>query len=111
MHLRSLLQKISIGIVLTFVITYGGYKLYPIISGPKIEIISSEKDEVTGGKMIKIKGNVLRAKEVRIFDREISLDPNGYFEENIISQDIFTNIVITATDKYGRVVTEKYFVE
>ena len=115
MHLRNILQKIIISVVILFIVIYGGYKLYPIVSGPKIEIISTEKskakDDKANSKLLTIKGRVLRAKEIKIFDRKISVTPDGYFEENIVAQDIFTNIVITAKDKYGRVTTEKYFVQ
>lgn len=113
MQLRNILQKIIIFVVILFIVIYGGYKLYPIVSGPKIEIISTEKSKDTkvDSKLLTIKGRVLRAKEIKIFDREISVTPDGYFEENIVAQDIFTNIVITAKDKYGRVTTQKYFVQ
>jgi hypothetical protein len=111
MYLRSILLKILVSIILLFIVSYGAYKLYPIVSGPKIEIISPQKGEVVATNIIKIKGRVLRAKEVKIYDREISLDPNGYFEENVVRQDLFTNIVISAKDKYGRVKIEKYFVQ
>lgn len=115
MYLRNILQKIIISVIILFIVIFAGYKLYPIISGPKIEIISTEKSKaenaVAGNELIIIKGRVLRAKEIKIFDRKINVDPKGYFEEEVVSQDMFTNIIITAKDKYGRVVTEKYFVQ
>lgn len=111
MYLRNILIKIIWGVVLVFIFSYAGYKLYPLISGPKIEISTPIKGDIVDGNIIKIKGRVLRAKEIKIFDREINVDPSGYFEESIVKQDTFTNIAITASDKYGRTVTEKYFVQ
>jgi hypothetical protein len=111
MYLRSLLIKILISAIVLGVLVYSSYRLYPIISGPKIKIDSPENAQVITDKIIQIKGNISRAKEVKIFDRIINLDPEGNFEENILRQDVFTDIIITAKDKYNRIVTQKIFVQ
>lgn len=111
MYLRNLLLRILIGTVVIVILGYASYRIYPLFSGPKIEITSPLKGEAITGNIIKIKGVVKRAKEVKIFDRIINLDPEGNFEEDIIKQEIYTDIVVTAKDKYGRVVTTSFFVQ
>lgn len=111
MYLRNLLIKILIGTVVTVVLSYAAYRVYPLVSGPKILITSPTKGETVIGNIIKIKGVVKRAKEVKIFDRVITLDPEGNFEEDIVKQDTYTDIIITAKDKYGRITTYKSFVQ
>jgi hypothetical protein len=93
------------------VLGYSTYRIYPLISGPKITIISPSKGEVVSSEVIKIKGIALRAKEVKVFDRIISIDPEGNFEEEIIKQHPYTDVIVTAKDKYGRIATQKLFVQ
>jgi hypothetical protein len=116
MYLRNILYKAGISVIILFVAIYAMYKLYPIIAGPKIEITSTQKSDPNAlganeGELLIVKGKVSRAKEIKIFDRKINVDSEGNFEEEIIIQDLFTKIVITAEDKYGRVVTREYSVQ
>jgi hypothetical protein len=100
-----------LAIIIAIVLGYSAYSLYPLVSGPSIEITSPKPGEKIESNVIKIKGVIKRAKEVKIFDRVISIDPEGNFEEEIVRQDAYTDIVITVKDKYGRVINKKIFAE
>ena len=54
MYLRNLLLRILIGTVITVVVGYASYRIYPLVSGPQILVTSPSKGEVTVGNIIKI---------------------------------------------------------
>lgn len=93
------------------IISYAGYKLYPLIIGPEIIIYKPSIGQNIDGNLVEISGVVLRAKTLRIFDREIIVNQKGEFSETIAKQKNYTDIILSATDRFDRVVVKKLWVE
>ncbi len=109
MPAQKLITKIFIYIFLFVLICFTSYKLYPIVSGPKI-IINSTESPNTDKSIIVVSGQILRAKKVTIMDREIVLDQNGNFREAFLSQKPYNIFYIMATDKWGRNIEKRIVV-
>lgn len=100
MYLQIILKRIFLGLFILVTLAYIIYSLIPILSGPQIVI---EKSDVEGeANLVEISGLTKRAKELKIFDRVAELDQNGRFNEIILKQDPYTEVIITATDKWGK---------
>jgi hypothetical protein len=110
MYLREILKKIFITIPIVFVVTYAGYKLYPLLSGPVITLTSPQKGEEVDS-VFTVTGKTLRADHVYIFDREIFIDKNGEFKETMIKNGLITYIKLRAVDRYGKSKTVESFVQ
>jgi hypothetical protein len=111
MYLQKLLKIILTSVLVIFIISYAGYKLYPLIKGPEIIIYTPKNGDRVSGGLVEIKGVVSRAKYIKLFDREIYTNQKGEFTEKMIKQNTYTDIIITATDRFGRTVSEKLWVE
>lgn len=83
------------------VIIYGLFRAYPLIAGVKIIINYPNNGDSVASTTFEISGQVLRAKEIKIQGRPITVDTQGNFTEILMADHPYTIIVIEATDKYG----------
>jgi hypothetical protein len=110
MYLRNLIFKIAIISFIVITLVYSGLKLKPILSGPEITIYSPQNGDDVASTTFMISGRVLRAKEIKIFDRVITVNEKGEFEERLVSFAPYTIIKISATDRFGRSDEKELFV-
>ena len=111
MYLQKLLKIISYVFFIILIVSYAGYKLYPLIIGPEIVIYKPSIGENIDGNLVEVSGMVLRAKTLKIFDREIIVNQKGEFSETIAKQKNYTDIVLSATDRFDRVTTKRLWVK
>lgn len=98
-------KKIEIGIFLfIFIIAvlYGIFRAIPLLSGPSIEIYSPKNGGNVASTTFEISGRVMRAKEITLQGKPISINTEGYFNERLVGSLPYTIIVLIATDRYGR---------
>ena len=105
MYKKSFLEKIGkwffvalIGLIMFYFST----RIYNFITGPRIEIYSPQPGQIIKEDTCIIDGNIQNAKTIRINGKEISIDQEGNFKEEIIVKSPYTLIVIDAVDKYGK---------
>ena len=92
------------------IICYSLFRLYPILRGPTIEIISPKYGEAVSTSTFEMTGIVKRAKEVKIEDRQILIDQEGNFRQNFVFVYPYTILNISATDSWGRTVNKQLLV-
>ncbi len=103
---RKRLELYGIGILLLVAILYGGFRAYPLLAGPKITLYAPHDGDIVASSTFQISGQVLRAKEITVQGRPITIDTEGRFTETLVPVSPYTIIVINATDAYGATVTK-----
>ena len=94
--------KAAIYILFIFLIfSYGVFRLYDLISGPKIQIYYPKNGELVDN-VFTVKGRVINADKIHLFDREILTDKEGLFSEVMIANENYTDIKILASNRWKK---------
>lgn len=88
--------------LLLIIFIYFIFKIFNFIYGPIITIYSPKPGEIVKSDTFNVVGNVKNARNIYLNGKEITIDENGDFKEEIISKYPYTLIVINATDKYEK---------
>lgn len=99
---REKLKVILFFLLLAFILIYFSFKIFDYFYGPKIEIFYPEPYQVLPGETFFISGKVKNARNIYLNGREIVIDQNGDFKEELILKNPYTLIVVNAVDKYDR---------
>ncbi len=100
--IRNKIMKWSLILLLIIVTGYGLFRVYPIFMGPIITINSPQDGEKVPSTTFILSGKVLRAKEIKLQGRPISIDIDGNFTETLVTHAPYTILVLEATDAYGK---------
>jgi hypothetical protein len=104
--LRKQLELYFFGGLVIVAILYGGWRAYPLLSGPEITILSPHNGDIVASTTFQVLGRVSHVKNISLQGRPIPVDKEGNFAEIIVAQSPYTVIVITATDFYDKTVTK-----
>lgn len=99
---RDRVKKRMFATFIFIILIYGSYRLYDYISGPKIRIDYPLPYQIISEDTVIIKGNIKNSKTIYLNGREINIDENGNFAEEVIIKAPYTTIAIEAIDKYGK---------
>lgn len=102
--LRKKLEIYGILMLIIVALSYGGFKAYPLIIGPRISIYNPHDGDTVSSSTFEISGQVSRVKEITLQGRPIPIATDGHFAEILIAQSPYTIIVLTATDFYGKTI-------
>lgn len=105
MYTRSFREKLKVWIFITLIILvliYFTYRIFNYISGPRIHILSPVQGEIIKEDTFILEGNVKNAKNIYVNGREIAIDEEGNFKEELIAKSPYTLITVRAIDKYGK---------
>lgn len=106
LHQESFLEKSAkwffIGL-LGIILVYFSTRIFNFITGPRIKIYSPLPGQIIKDPTFFIEGNIKNAKSININGKEISIDEEGNFKEEMIAKAPYTLIVIDAIDKYGKI--------
>lgn len=86
------------------IILYALWGSHNLISGAKIKNV----DIKSGPELTEISGNAKGAVELTLNGREISLDQDGNFRENVVLLLGYNVINISAVDKFGNTDAKNY---
>jgi hypothetical protein len=106
LDIRKKIELYFIAILVIISLCYGGFKMYPLIAGPKITIYNPHDGDTVSNKTFEISGKVSRVKEITIQGRPIPIGTDGHFAEILTAQSPYSILVITATDFYGATITK-----
>jgi hypothetical protein len=101
---RQILTVFSI-IFFLGILIYGGFKLLPIVTGPKINISSPENGAIISDTTLKIRGSTERVTRLIVNGSKVDLDKEGNFETNLAIWRGHTILVIEGYDRFGRKVS------
>ena len=86
-------------------VAYGIFRAYPLIVGAKIIVNYPSDGDTVASTTFEISGQVIRAKEIKIQGKPVTIDTEGNFSETLVASLPYTIIVLEATDKYdGKIV-------
>jgi hypothetical protein len=104
--LRKKLEVYGIVLLILVTVSYGGFRAYPLIIGPKITIYNPHDGDTVPHGTFELSGQVSRVKEITIQGRPIPIGTDGHFTEIMMAQAPYTTLIITATDFYGAAITK-----
>ena len=97
---RKQIEGGIIALLLILTVSYGVFKAYPLVTGPKIEIITPFDGDEVASTTFQISGIVTRSKEITLQGKPITIDDHGNFTETLVAYYPYTILVLVATDKY-----------
>lgn len=103
---RKKIELYGIILLVVIAISYGGFRAYPLIAGPRITIYNPHDGDTVSSGTFELSGQVSRVKEITINGRPIPIGTDGHFTEILMAQAPYTIIVISATDFYGKIITK-----
>lgn len=104
-----LAQIISSVLIAGILVTFSLYVLYQarfILTGPVVTLTESGT-EVTNERVVAVAGTARNITDITVNGRPIMTDEQGYFLENIILENGYTIVSVTARDRYGRTTTAR----
>ena len=104
--LRKRIEIISLVILVGIALLYGAFRAYPLIAGPSITLYAPHDGDIVASSTFQISGLALRAREITLQGRPITIDAEGRFVETLVAESPYTILVLVATDQYGAQVTK-----
>lgn len=99
--------RYAVGIVLLVLIGYGLVKAFPLLRGPHLSIDSPSSYTSSPDGFITISGVAHNTEAVFLNGGLLLIDPEGRFEKRLLLPSGGAILTLTATDRFGRSVTEE----
>lgn len=96
-----------IGIVLLLLLGYGLLEARHLISGPSITLAVPSDYTTFPGGFITVSGTVDNTENLSLNGGPLPIDEEGYFEKTVVYASGGGILSLTATDRFGRSVTER----
>lgn len=100
------MTRTLLGILLALFAGYGLIEGWPLLRGPKLEIVSPTNDAAVESGIITIAGKAANATALTVDGATVIPDTNGSFSETLAFPQGSSILTFTATDRFGRTVTE-----
>ncbi len=104
---KTFLKIILVIIVFLGIVGYSLYQAKNIIRGPQISLESPINGSTIATSTIAIKGSAQNVAYISLNNRQIYVDKNGTFNEQLLLAPGYNVWTIEAKDKFGRVVSKK----
>ncbi len=88
-------------------IAYGGVAAWPLIAGPELAIASPIQHQTLGGGTTAIEGRALHTETLWLNGAPLLMDEDGNFSAVLTLPSGGAILSLTATDRFGREVTER----
>lgn len=98
--------RILIGIVLALLIVYGGFKAYPILSGPALTLSSPAPYATATDGIVTIAGTAKRTETLTLNGAVLLIDEHGDFSTTLTLPPGDAILSLTARDRFGRSVSD-----
>lgn len=99
---KAFLQKGCLGLFVLAVLVFVGFKLYPLIHGPAIDVATLVNGETVSDPMIRVSGIAAFTQNLVVDGKELALAPDGSFDENLVLNPGYNVISIDGTDRFGK---------
>lgn len=100
------MTKYFIGAVLLILIVYGFIEAWPLLKGPVLYIDSPTDNAPFPGGIVNVIGRAERASTVMLNGASLLHDQNGGFSSTLTFPRGGSILTFTATDRFGRTVSE-----
>lgn len=98
--------RLTAAIVLTILAGYGLVASWPLLTGPVIALDSPEAYAASEGAVL-IQGSATHAKTLWLNGAPLLMDESGNFNASLTLPSGGAIVSLTATDRFGREVTER----
>lgn len=92
-------------LIILFAVAIGLYTIYQarhFLSGPELTLLSPQNGATVSDSLIEIKGHADNIVYISLNDRQIYVDQQGNFSENLLLFSGYNVITLKAKDKFGR---------
>ncbi len=93
--------------ILLFVM-YGIFNSRNFILGPRIQIIEPGKDLITTDSLISIRGFAKNNSFLKLNDRSIYTNKEGYFEEKLLLKEGYNIVQVKGRDRFKNETVEEF---
>ncbi len=94
---------LTLGILIAvFFVVYGTFKALPYFKGPEVVITSPHDGDHVGTSTFKLSGKAVRARELYLSGKSVTVDPEGNFSETFVSYAPYTILTIEAVDRHNK---------
>lgn len=100
------MTKALLGLVLALIAGYSLMEGWPLLRGPKLVILSPTNDAAVVSGIVTIAGKAANATALTVDGATVIPDTNGAFSETLAFPKGSSILTFTATDRFGRMVTE-----
>jgi hypothetical protein len=107
-NVKKIAQITGLCLFFLLIIVYAFFRSKDLIFGVKISKVNIINGETVQNDVMEITGNAQNAVDLTLDGREISIDQNGNFDENIALLPGYNIITIKAKDKFGNVDEKNY---
>lgn len=90
------------GLIGLLFIMYAGIKSYPYLRGPSLTVYEPIEGSHVGTSTFLLRGRALRAKELYLSGKKVTIDTEGNFSELFVSYSPYTILTIEAVDRHGK---------
>ncbi|MDQ3077177.1 MAG: hypothetical protein M3Q63_03960 [bacterium] len=104
---KTLLKIVIIVIILTSIAGYSLYQSQNLIKGPQLTIEYPTNGATVDNPSIEIKGKAYNVAYISLNDRQIFIDKDGAFNEELLLGSGYNIWKLEAKDKFGRIVSKK----
>ena len=98
---KKIIKIASLSFLLIFIVVYAFFRSKDLVLGVKIKDVNIEDGAKMEDSVLKITGNAKNALELKLNNREISINQQGDFEETIALLPGFNLVNIKARDEFG----------
>ena len=105
---KKIIKIVAISLFFLAIVFYGFFRSQDLIFGVKIKNVNIVDGATSTESVIKITGNAKHAVLLSIDNREISIDQNGDFSEDLALLPGYNIITIVAKDKFGHIDQKDY---
>ncbi|MBU0750061.1 hypothetical protein KKH15_00920 [Patescibacteria group bacterium] len=102
MALRGILFAVLIGLI-----GYGAMEALPLLTGPRLTLESPLAYSTSDSGLISISGSARRTETLTLNDGPLLFDENDRFYQDLLLPQGSAILTLTATDRFGRSVTER----
>jgi hypothetical protein len=100
------MKRWAIVLVVLVVLSYALFEARKLIAGPEITILYPEDGSATSSPVVTIAGVARNISFLTINDAPAYTDEDGRFVERFSPPPGYTSMVVAATDRFGRTVSE-----
>lgn len=105
---KKLARTISLSAFFLFIVVFAFINSFDLLFGVKIKNVNLKDGQTITTSPFEITGRAKNAVNLTLNGREISINKEGYFNENIALQAGYNIVTIRARDKFGHADEKNY---
>lgn len=101
-NIKKYLGFSILGALFVFIVTYSVFQTRSLTKGVDLLVDGITDGEIFDGNILKLSGKATHAKHITINDREILIDKDDNFKEELVLSPGYNIITIEAEDKFDK---------